>query len=692
MNVPARTRRVLPSLRHAALPLLAAAALTACGGGDDAPAAQTPVTPTPSTPAAMTGVFLDAAVQGLEYVAGTAAPRLTNAAGEFSCLPGETVSFRLGGLAFGAAACASLLTPLDLAGQADADHAHVGNRLLALQLLDEDGEPSNGIRITDAVRAALAQAKLDFSADATAFDIALNTLLTGLPAPYKDRGASAERRILAAEHFQDTLARKGRPATVTVNQSTGVGAVRATVTRMTLQADASLGVPYEGSQAAIKADFPNGFLPAYGSGLAFKGKNADGSLEFFAITDRGPNGDGPLAPRPGTATTAETKVFPAPSFAPSIGTITVGQNGAVLSNPMPLKVNATQKVTGLPIETGTGSTGELALDDSYKAIGRFDANGLDTESLVLDRARNAFWISDEYGPFIVRVNASTGVIEKRYGPGTGAKDLPPVLGQRRANRGMEGLTLASDGKLHGFLQSPIDPKDAGGKSIKATPPGGKATDVRHLAKFNRWIAFDPATETSKLHAYPLDGSLWDKDRTGTVKLGDVAALGKGKFLVIEQGARKSDGVVQNWLMLVEVPTNATDIAALDHNLEISSITGAASGAADYSKVIPLKKTKLFDLNAAGWLAEKAEGLALVDDRTVALINDNDFGVGTLLFGADGKAVDGDITACAVDANGLFVSCAAGVTGARITRGKEAERATRFWQIRFDKPLASYSVN
>ena len=83
------------------------------------------------------------------------------------------------------------------------------------------------------------------------------------------------------------------------------------------------GLPFEEiliplRQPATKADFPAGFLPAYGSGLAFKGKNADGLLEFYAITDRGPNGDGPLAPRPGTGVPAETKVFPAPSFTPSI--------------------------------------------------------------------------------------------------------------------------------------------------------------------------------------------------------------------------------------------------------------------------------------------------------------------------------------------------------------------------------------
>ena len=58
-------------------------------------------------------------------------------------------------------------------------------------------------------------------------------------------------------------------------------------------------MPYEGSNEKIRADFPHGFLPAYGSGLAFKGTAADGALEFYAITDRGPNGDGPTAPVPG---------------------------------------------------------------------------------------------------------------------------------------------------------------------------------------------------------------------------------------------------------------------------------------------------------------------------------------------------------------------------------------------------------
>ena len=205
-----------------------------------------------------------------------------------------------------------------------------------------------------------------------------------------------------------------------------------------------------------------------------------------------------------------------------------------------------------------------------------------------------------------------------------------MLAQRRPNRGMEGLALdAASGRLHGFLQSPIDPKDGAGKSIKAKPPGGSNTDVRHIAKFARWLEFDPATETSKMYAYPIDGSQYDKDRTGNAKLGDMVSLGDGRFIVIEQGARKSDAKVVNKLMLVEIPADATDIAALDHNLEISSITQAVSGAADWSAVVPMKKTELLDLNALGWLAEKAEGLTLVDENTLALVNDNDFGVCTI---------------------------------------------------------------
>ena len=90
------------------------------------------------------------------------------------------------------------------------------------------------------------------------------------------------------------------------------------------------------------------------------------------------------------------------------------------------------------------------------------------------------------------------------------------------------------------------------------------------------------------------------------------------------------------------------------------------------------------------MSEKAEGLAVVDAYTLALINDNDFGVRTVLLDGAGKIVDGSIEDCTVDANGVIVSgCPAGVVGARITKGVTSEQPTHFWLIRFPKKLADY---
>ena len=62
--------------------------------------------------------------------------------------------------------------------------------------------------------------------------------------------------------------------------------IRATVTRQDVQFDDRFYFPYEGQHPATKADFPKGFLPAYGSGLALKGRRADGTLEF-CVCDNG---------------------------------------------------------------------------------------------------------------------------------------------------------------------------------------------------------------------------------------------------------------------------------------------------------------------------------------------------------------------------------------------------------------------
>ena len=664
-------------------------ALGACGGNDKQPDAA-------SAPVSITGVFLDSAVEGLDYASGTAARASTNAKGEFLCAPGDTVAFSVGGLALGGTLCASLATPLELAGTTDLKSDKVGNRLLALQLLDDDNDPSNGIKINPDVKAALAGKSLDFGAAPAVFNAALGAQLAALGGKYASRAVDAERRALVREHFEDSLASKaGVPQAEKSTQTGALGAVDVTVTRYQVQAAANFYVPYEGANSKIKEEFPNGFLPSYGSGLAFKGVAANGDLEFYGLTDRGPNGDGPNLPDPASGAVSGSKIFPAPGFAPSFGVITLGKNGAVLTSSQAIMATPTVKASGLPLPPGSvGNSAEIPVFDKmqFDAAGKavFSAAGIDSEAIALDKKRNLLWLSDEYGPFIVKLDPASGVIQAKYEPGKG---LPAIFAKRRANRGIEGMALDSaTDKLHAFLQSPL----SDGSALYA--PTKKSEQIERYARFTRWIEFDPVSgATTKMFAYPLDGADYQDGRTGNAKLGDMVALGGGKFIVIEQGAAPS-GKVFNKLMLVELGA-ATDIGGAGFNattsdLEKSSMGGVAVNGADWAAVKTLKKTLLLDLNAIGWAAEKAEGLTLVDGSTLALANDNDFGMKTKVFNPAGVAIgDADVTKCTVNAAGVIVtSAAAGCDAAnsiRVARGDDRERPSRLWLIKFGKALTSY---
>ena len=58
----------------------------------------------------------------------------------------------------------------------------------------------------------------------------------------------------------------------------------------------------------------------------------------------------------------------------------------------------------------------------------------------------------------------------------------------------------------------------------------------------------------------------------------------------------------------------------------------------------LSKKLVADLNTVPGAPKKIEGVAVVDSRTIAVINDNDFGMtdGTGAFGPDGRLVDSGV--------------------------------------------------
>ncbi|MEZ9822329.1 hypothetical protein AB4238_17165 [Shewanella sp. 10N.286.45.A1] len=126
--------------------LLVLLTLVACSSSDDAPEPETLSQPVPVTTTPDTGVFLDSAVIGIGYRTETLSGT-TDAEGKYQYLPGETVTFFIGGLEFPATAATGIV-PFSIAATDDVTNTAVINIARLLQTLDQDGDPSNGISIT----------------------------------------------------------------------------------------------------------------------------------------------------------------------------------------------------------------------------------------------------------------------------------------------------------------------------------------------------------------------------------------------------------------------------------------------------------------------------------------------------------------------------------------------------------------
>ncbi len=171
------------------------------------------------------------------------------------------------------------------------------------------------------------------------------------------------------------------------------------------------------------------------------------------------------------------------------------------------------------------------------------------------------------------------------------------------------------------------------------------------------------------------------------------SLGNGMFIVVEQEAPMRTARCATSWMLVEVPATATDIAAIGIELEKNSIDGVTTSA-ELGQRREAEEDGAARPERRRLEAEKAEGLAIVDGNTLALINDNDFGLKTVLADAKGKPVAGDPTECTVDVNGVIAqdgTCAAGAVLSRVTRGNEVDRLTHLWLFKFPKALNTFSA-
>jgi hypothetical protein len=345
--------------------------------------------------------------------------------------------------------------------------------------------------------------------------------------------------------------------------------------------------------------------------------------EFWTVTDRGPNGQIKVDGK-------KRRTFPVPGFDPAIVKIRVCGDTVKVLDAIPITTSSGKPVTGLSNQAGRDEA-----PYSYDAQNplAYNPNGLDTEGIV--RAKDgSFWLVDEYSPSLVHVSAR-GKVLARYVPkglqltGTDypvVEALPAILLHRKINRGLEGLAQLPDGDLVMALQSPLSlPDGTAGDASRTTrllrfSPKKRAVTAEYAYRFDPVNVVDPS-----------------EDDTSELKISSVVAVGRDRLLVEE----RTDKAAR--LQSVRL-TRGADILGGPWDRDTTSPSLEQLDDPASAGVPVLGKRLVVDLGTVAGVPGKIEGVARVDGRTLALINDNDFGMtdGAGAFDAQGRLVDSGI--------------------------------------------------
>jgi hypothetical protein len=358
---------------------------------------------------------------------------------------------------------------------------------------------------------------------------------------------------------------------------------------------------------------------AYGSSLYPVPGSHD---EFYGITDRGPNVDGPNG----------VKILPLPDFTPTIGKFRLTGGKAVLEKTIPLRA-----ADGTPYNGHVdpqANTGEKLVDLNGNPLAT-DPNGYDSEGLVA-MPDGTFWVSDEYGPFITHFDRK-GRATQRLSPFDGS--LPAELANRVPNKGMEGLTVTPDGTtLVGIMQSALQQPDV-------------TASTKNITTL-RIVTYNLRTRARHEYIYLLDNP---KTNSGAVS--EITALSNTSFLVDERDGNVEPGAYKKLFKIdlagatdvgpkASVPGTTYDAAkggllVGTGKQTIDAYVGSDDTATSQSAlasvgITPVKKS--LDLDLGGLLTsldptggffghDKIEGVATTDGgRTIVVSNDSDFGV------------------------------------------------------------------
>jgi hypothetical protein len=375
------------------------------------------------------------------------------------------------------------------------------------------------------------------------------------------------------------------PASRPLHYVTPVLGATGTVTKTSTLPDIPLG-SFQNALLPDSIDDDRGVqLGSIGSALFPLGGN-----EYWTVTDRGPNPE----------VYDDVRTFVVPTFDPTMVHIKVRGTSIDVIESIPITNADGKPVTGIPNRNADDESTPLAADAT--TVLPFNIDGLDPEG-ILRTADGHFWLTDEYAPSIVELDAK-GHILKRHLP-AGLEEvyrdagvsypvdgaLPSALQYRKANRGLEDLALLPDGKtIVAALQSSI------------VVPGQKDRIITEL------LTFDTATGKA-LHEFPyqFDDPSTFGDRGRKLKISALIPVDDDHVVVQERTDE------QTRFYLVKLDASDDLIAGGDKKLVVN-------------------------LAGVEGVPDKIEGAWLKSKDTLVLSNDNDFAVAERPY-ADGEDVD-----------------------------------------------------
>ncbi|MCP4522388.1 MAG: calcium-binding protein [Cytophagales bacterium] len=372
------------------------------------------------------------------------------------------------------------------------------------------------------------------------------------------------------------------------------------------------------------------------------------NLVFYTIPDRGPNADhlGKIAKYDGTGekTTQNARPFLLPNYTARIVKFSVDTTAGTvtLENDIPLNsYDGTTPITGrgnipnvdeVPVaeyQEGTAqntkdfyTVAEGTTDTTFYSALEYDPHGGDFEGILIDKEGN-FWMCDEYRPAIYKFD-NTGKMLKRFiSEGAnedysayGDTELPSVYNKRRANRGFEAIAYDSvSNTVYAFIQSPMY---------------NPSSSVKDQTDAIRILGIDAMTGAPKEEFVYLLTANQDKSSISNRvdKIGDAVYVGKGRFWVIERDSDFDTEFGQKYIYEINL-TGATNILDTDESLATTSPTLEEMSADELvaAGIQPVFKRRVLNLPTLGYRpSDKAEGLVRLANGSMAVINDNDFGL------------------------------------------------------------------